>query len=147
MTYTRKARRSRTAAGSQGRVMPEGVVLVGGRGGSKDAAYAFADDIHAAAEGGQEAGGAVPRPLPSVHGWAFWDSIGRPRHVCAVSSPSPPSSPLPPPRPPSPPCLSQPASALQFGTLCAYAACLLVSLLCRLIPSSSRSVCVCVLNQ
>ena len=97
MTYTRKARRSRTAAGSQGRVMPEGVVLVGGRGGSKDAAYAFADDIHAAAEGGQEAGGAVPRPLPSVHGWAFWDSIGRPRHVCAVSSPSPPSSPLPPP--------------------------------------------------
>ena len=116
MTYTRKARRSRTAAGSQGRVMPEGVVLVGGRGGSKDAAYAFADDIHAAAEGGQEAGGAVPRPLPSVHGWAFWDSIGRPRHVCAVSSPSPPSSPLPPPRPPSP--LSTCVRSPVWHTLC-----------------------------
>ena len=55
--------------------MPEGVVLVGGRGGSKDAAYAFAADVHAEGE--------VPRPISSIHGWAFWESIGRPRHVCA----------------------------------------------------------------
>ncbi len=142
MTYTRKARRGRTAAGSQGRVMPEGVVLVGGRGGSKDAAYAFADDIHAAAEGG-DACGAVPRPLPSVHGWAFWDSIGRPRHVCAVLSstvlPTARSPLLPPgsltPDPPSPLYLSRPLSALYFGTLGgAYAACLLAPLLCCLAP-------------
>jgi hypothetical protein len=77
MPYTKKARRGRTAAGSHGRVVPEGVVLVGGRGGSRDAAYAFADDVLAAGED------AVPRLIARIHGWAFWDSIGRPRHVCA----------------------------------------------------------------
>jgi tRNA-dihydrouridine synthase 1 len=78
MPYPKKARRGRTAAGSHGRVMPEGVVLVGGRGGSRDAAYAFAYDVEIAA--GEDA---VPRPIARIHGWAFWDSIGRPQHVCA----------------------------------------------------------------
>lgn len=42
-------------------------------------AYAFANDVHAP----DSTGGAVPRPMCNIHGWAFWDSIGRPRHVCA----------------------------------------------------------------
>ena len=52
-------------------------MLVAGRGGSKDAAYAFASDV------ALERSGTVPRPLTNIHGWAFWDAIGRPRHVCA----------------------------------------------------------------
>ena len=55
----------------------QGIVLVAGRGGSKDAAYAFASDV------ALERSGTVPRPLTNIHGWAFWDAIGRPRHVCA----------------------------------------------------------------
>jgi len=40
MPYTRKARRNRgEGKGNAERRMPEGVVLVGGRGGSKDAVY------------------------------------------------------------------------------------------------------------
>ena len=61
--------------------MPEGIVLVSGRGGSKDAAYAFASDMHESSPGGDLS--APPCPLSLGHGWAFWDRIGRPRHVCA----------------------------------------------------------------
>ena len=75
MPYNRKARRSRRG-GETGQRVPEGIVLVAGRGGSKDAAYAFkSDTMHGT--------GAVPRPLANIHGWAFWDSIGRPTYVCA----------------------------------------------------------------
>ena len=52
MPYKRKARRSRAAAkpgGCECR-MPEGVMLVAGRGGSKDAAYAFASVYHKSAQ-------------------------------------------------------------------------------------------------
>ena len=80
MPYKRKARRGRRNDGEGGCRMPEGVVLVGGRGGSKDAQYAFERDVRSGAEGDAVQ---VPRPLTAVHGWAFWDRIGRPRHVCA----------------------------------------------------------------
>ena len=42
MPYNRKARRGRGANAAGCSKMPEGVVLVGGKGGTKDAAYAFA---------------------------------------------------------------------------------------------------------
>jgi hypothetical protein len=78
MPYNRKARRGRGANADGCSKMPEGVVLVGGKGGTKDAAYAFAADVSS-----PDCEGAVPRPLASIHGWAFWDSIGRPKYVCA----------------------------------------------------------------
>jgi tRNA-dihydrouridine synthase 1 len=81
MPYTRKARRGRRVDGEGGCKMPEGIVLVSGRGGSKDAAYAFASDMHESSPGGDLS--APPCPLSLGHGWAFWDRIGRPRHVCA----------------------------------------------------------------
>ena len=62
--------------------MPEGIVLLSGRGGSKDAAYAFASDVHESRPGG-EVLSSPPRPILYAHGWAFWDRIGRPKHVCA----------------------------------------------------------------
>ena len=49
---------------------PEGVVLVSGKLGSRDAKYSAVDIAM------------VPRPI-SRTAWDFWDSIGRPRFVCA----------------------------------------------------------------
>ena len=50
---------------------PEGVILVSGKLGSRDAKYTVVDVS------------TVPHPIAKTGSWDFWNSIGRPRFVCA----------------------------------------------------------------
>eukprot|EP00960_Hanusia_phi_P049649 759688-Hanusia_phi.AAC.6 len=53
---------------------PEGVALISGRIGGRDAKYAVL---------GSSANAVVPRPIAKLQGWYFWNSIGAPKYVCA----------------------------------------------------------------
>ncbi|KAJ1484695.1 dihydrouridine synthase-domain-containing protein [Baffinella frigidus] len=82
MGYTRRRRGPKPAEGGEGgeedgaerrdrgKAVPDGVVLVSGKLGSRDATYKLAP-------------ASVDRPIAKLHGWAFWEAIGKPQHVCA----------------------------------------------------------------